>query len=84
MRYHTVARAGMSRLEEIIYLADLVSADRTYKDVKRMRKICRNNLEEGMLEALKFQIADCISKGSLIPVSSIEAYNYYDRMRNQQ
>lgn len=30
VRYHTVGRAGMTRLEEIVYLADLISEDRTY------------------------------------------------------
>ena len=32
VRYHTTGRAGMSRLEECVYLADLISEDRTYKD----------------------------------------------------
>ena len=39
VRYHTVARAGMSRLEQIIYLADLTSAERDYPDVERMRRL---------------------------------------------
>ena len=33
VRYHTTARAGMSRLERVLYLADFTSADRDYPDV---------------------------------------------------
>lgn len=77
IRYHTVARAGMSRLEQIVYLADLISAERTYKDVGRMRKIAYQDLDKAMLEALKFSITDVVAKGSLLPIHTIDAYNQY-------
>ncbi len=77
IRYHTVGRARMSRLEEIIYLADLISADRDYKDVNKMRKISYQSIEKAMLEALRFSITDVVGKGSMLPENTIEAYNYY-------
>lgn len=77
IRYHTVARAGMSPLEKIVYLGDLVSADRTYKDVGKMRKITYTSLDKAMLEALRFSITDLVMKGNRIPVCTLEAYNYY-------
>ena len=77
IRYHTVGRAKMSRLEEIIYLADLISADRSYKDVAKMRKIAYQSIEKAMLEALRFSVADVVGKGSMLPSHTIEAYNYY-------
>ena len=33
VRFHTVGRAGMSNLEKIVYLADMISAERDYPDV---------------------------------------------------
>lgn len=77
VRYHTVGRAGMSRLEEIIYIADLISADRNYKDVNKMRKNAYQSIEKTMLEALRFSIADVVAKGSMLPHHTIEAYNQY-------
>jgi len=77
VRYHTIAGAGMSTLGKIVYLADLVSADRTYKEVNKMRRLVRSNLDRAMLEALKFSIDDVIKKGSLLPEHTIEAYNEY-------
>ncbi|MCD7742263.1 MAG: bis(5'-nucleosyl)-tetraphosphatase (symmetrical) YqeK [Ruminococcus sp.] len=77
VRYHTVAAGGMSRLAQIVYLADLISIDRDYKDVKKMRKHAHTSLEKGMYEALRFSVSDLTEKGSLIPISTIEAYNEY-------
>ncbi len=77
VRYHTVGRAGMSKLEQIIYLADLISADRNYKDVNKMRKLAYQSLEKAMLEALKFSVTDVVAKGSMLPHHTIEAYNQF-------
>ncbi len=77
VRWHTVAAPNMSKLAEIVYLADLVSEDRDYKDVKKYRKYAHTSLEKGMFEALKFSIADSASKGNSIPLSTLEAYNQY-------
>lgn len=77
VRYHTVGRAKMSRLEEIIYLADLISADRSYKDVGKMRRFAYQSIEKAMLEALKFSVTDVVGKGSMLPRHTIEAYNHY-------
>lgn len=77
IRYHTTGRAGMSRLEEIVYVADLISEDRTYKDVGKIRKLAFTNLDKTMLEGLKFSVTSVAEKSSPIPIVTIEAYNQY-------
>ena len=77
VRYHTVGREGMSELEKIVYLADLVSADRTYSDVKKYRKIAHQDLDIGMLEALKYSIKSNVNKECRIVKSTLLAYNEY-------
>ena len=84
IRYHTVGRAGMSRLEEIIYIADLISEDRNYKDVHKMRKYAYQSLEKAMLEALKFSVTDVVGKGSMLPRHTIEAYNHYMMLKKKK
>lgn len=79
VRYHTVAREGMSTLEKIVYLADLVSEDRTYSDVKKYRKTAHKDLDIGMLEALKYSIKSTVNKESEIVKSTLSAYNEYIR-----
>ena len=65
----------------IVYLADLISADRDYKDVGRMRKLADKSLERAMCEALRFSVSDSVSKGNSIPLSTMEAYNEYIRFK---
>lgn len=64
IRYHTTARRGMSLLEQIIYLADFISADRHYKDVETMRAKVDEGLEPGMFYALTYTITDLARQGS--------------------
>ncbi len=77
IRYHTIARDGMSLLEQILYLADLISIDRDYKDVKRMRKLAFVDLDLAMYEALKFSVADSVARMNTIPPQTMAAYNQY-------
>lgn len=76
-RWHTVGHAHMTKLEEVVYMADLISADRTYSDVERFRKMARNDLSKAMLAAFQYAIESVIKKGSALPTSTVEAYNYY-------
>ena len=58
-------------------MADLISADRSYRDVERFRKMAQNDLEKAMLAALEFAIDSVMKKQTPLPVSTVEAYNYY-------
>ena len=80
IRFHTVGRAGMSRFEEIVYLGDLVSAERDYKDVDKMRKLVYSDLDEAMLYAIEFSMKAVMKKGGVIPICTVEAYNFYRRL----
>lgn len=84
IRFHTVGRAGMTRLEEIVYLGDLISADRDYKDVERMRKLTYTSLNEAMYEAFSFSIRSVVKKGGVIPVCTTEGYNFYTRLHREE
>lgn len=77
IRFHTVGRARMSRLEKIVYLGDLVSAERDYPDVEKYRAYALKNLDNAMFRAMKWQIPDLIAGEKKVPVSSLEAYNFY-------
>lgn len=83
IRFHTVGRAGMSKLEEIVYLGDLVSADRDYKDVGKMRKYVYADIDTAMLEAFSFSIKSVIKKGGVIPPCTVEGYNFYTRIKKE-
>ena len=84
IRFHTVGRAGMTRLEEIVYIGDLISADRDYKDVEKVRKIAYQSIDQAMLEGLRFSMKSVIKKGDVIPPCTVEAYNFYTRLLKEE
>lgn len=75
IRYHTTARAGMSVLEKVLYIADFISADRDYNGVEGMRAAAEISLEAAMLEGMRFCITDLVQSGQVIHTDSVEAYN---------
>jgi len=75
VRYHTTGRAGMSLLEKVIYIADYISADRTYSGIEEMRRLAEINLEDAMLFALEFCINKLVETGKVIHPDSVDCYN---------
>jgi len=49
VRYHTTGRAGMSKLEKLICLADSIEPSRDYEGVDKMREAARRDLNEALL-----------------------------------
>lgn len=77
IRYHTVGCAKMTLIEKIVYLGDMISADRDYKGIDKMRGYCYKDIDLAMSIALIYQIQSVCGKCSQIPLSTFEAYNYY-------
>lgn len=75
IRYHTTARAGMSTLEKIIYLADFVSHDRHFEGINELRHEAYTSLESGMKSALGYTINELIAKSNKIHVDTVKAWN---------
>ena len=75
VRYHTTARAGMTLLEKIIYIADYTSEERDYKGVDKMRKAANTSLECAMEEALAFEIEVRTEEHTAIHPDTFAAYN---------
>ena len=77
VRYHTTARAGMSMLEQVVYLADVTSEDRDYPDVSAMRALADCALHAAMHEALCYTMAQVVAaRGPVVP-DTWAAYNEY-------
>jgi nicotinate-nucleotide adenylyltransferase len=75
VRYHTTARAGMSLLEKVVYLADFISADRNFEGVQQLRAAIYTSLDTGFKAALNFSINELVGKGAAIHLDTIRARN---------
>jgi len=54
VRWHTTGHAGMTTLEEIVFVADLVSADRDYPDLEIVRTLARDDLHAASRYILEY------------------------------
>ena len=72
--YHTTGRAGMSRFEMLIYLADSTSSDRSFEGVEELRTISEHSLSEGMKWMLKSTVERLRGQNKTVSPQSEEAY----------
>ncbi len=75
VRYHTTAKANMSVLEQVLYLADFTSADRDYEDVDEMRRLVDIGMVPALRYALRYTICELAQKNAPIHPDTLAAYN---------
>ncbi len=75
IRYHTVARAHMTLLDKIIYVADVTEPNRDYDGVETLRKLAAKNIDDAYKEAVRQALTHNIKKETLIHPNTLEAWN---------
>lgn len=84
IRFHTTGRAGMSKLEKIIYIADMIEPNRKFPGVEALRSVANRNLDEALEACICHSIAFLVqTKQAIFPVS-IECYNDVIKERNSE
>lgn len=84
IRFHTIGNAGLTLLQKIVYLGDMISEDRDYKDVDKFRKICYDDMDIAMSVALIYNIESVCKKCGMLPRYTTEAYNYYMQFNKEK
>lgn len=64
IQWHTTGRAHMTRLEEIVYLADFTEPNRDFPGVEEVRALTYRDLDQAMIRALEMSEVDVRSKGA--------------------
>ena len=75
IRWHTTGKENMTKLEKIIYIADMIEPSRDFDGVEELRKVTLENLNKGVLMGLTQTIKFLLKKGSLIDLNTIKARN---------
>jgi len=76
IRWHTTGRAGMTKLEKIVYLADMIEETRSYDGVEELRLMAQQNLDGAVRLALRRTIEFVQSGGRLLHPDSGAALRY--------
>ena len=77
IRWHTTGHAGMTPLEEILYLADLTSEDRTFPDVEKLCVLADESPPDCMRFCLQETLRNLAERQMPIIFDAWCAYNDY-------
>lgn len=76
---HTIGKVGMERLDEILFLADSISDDRSYGGLEESRELSTQNIDLAMISVLDSTIELRIRKKDPIHIESVKLRNSYVR-----
>lgn len=77
IRYHTTGRKNMSKLEKIIFVADVIEPNRKFnKDMQLLRTVAYKDLDKAVLICLKNVLELSMTKKVMFHPLGIEALEY--------
>ena len=76
IRCHTTGKPDMSKLDKILYLADMTSAERDWPGVEELRALEMEDLDRALCDALKRSIDFVEEKNGTLDPESVAAYEY--------
>ena len=74
--YHTTGHADMTKLEKIIYLADYIEPSRDFPGVDKLRKVCYEDLDKGLLLGLEMTVEEMTAMGNPVHRATLEARDW--------
>jgi predicted HD superfamily hydrolase involved in NAD metabolism len=77
IRFHTTGRPGMSLLEQIIYLADLIEEGRDYPGLVPLRERAGSDIQAALIMAFDQTLRWVLERRDLIHPMTIRAWNWY-------
>ncbi len=77
IRNHTLGQPGMSRLDQIIFLADHIEENRNFDGVNRLRRLASRDLDQAMVASTANTLQYLLKKQLPIHPASIKTRNYY-------
>ena len=79
--WHTTGHAGMTKLEEIVYIADYIEPYRNHaQNLDTIRPLAFTDLEKAIYQVTKDTLAYLKKKGGSIDPATIQTYEYYQKL----
>jgi nicotinate-nucleotide adenylyltransferase len=79
IRWHTTGHAGMSKLEKIVYLADIIEPSRKpFPGIEELRRLCKEDLDKAMHAALLMSLRHVASQGKTLHPDTLAALGEYE------
>lgn len=84
VRSHTTGKAGMSLLEEIVYVADAIEPNRDYPSLKTLQKLAEIDLDGCCIIILDFSVDMIKAKGREVDNTTLQARDYMMKKINKK
>ena len=79
IRWHTTGKAGMSRLDKIVYLADIIEPNRKpFTGIEELRALCMKDLDAAMHYALLMSRRHVSEQGKTLHPDTLDALSEYE------
>lgn len=75
IRYHTTGRPNMTKLEKVVFLADFIEPNRSFKGVEKARELAKESLNEAVLFALQHTTVFLMKHHRSVYPGTIFTYN---------
>ncbi len=76
IRYHTLGRVGMSDLEKIVYLSDMIEPERRFEGVESIREAAESDLDRAFRLGYRLSLEHLVASGKLIHPATVEVWNW--------
>ncbi|MBQ4427688.1 MAG: bis(5'-nucleosyl)-tetraphosphatase (symmetrical) YqeK [Oscillospiraceae bacterium] len=83
IKWHTTGKENMTKLEKIIYLADMIEPTRDFPGVDEIRKEAARDLDAAVVMALERTIDHCRERGLGVHPNSVKALEFLKKERKQ-
>ena len=80
--HHTLGRPGMSRLERVLFVADIASADRAFPEAKALRRLARRDLDGAFVEAARAKLRWVREEGRWEHPMGLRTLRYAEGLRS--
>ena len=77
IEHHIMGRPGMTATEKVVFIADYIEPDRSFRGVVKLRELVTKDIDLAIITAIDGTIKKILSSGDLLHPKIIETRNYY-------
>ena len=76
IKFHTTAKADMSILTKILYIADYIEPNRDFKGVDELIELAYKNIDEAIVTGLDYTVQELVTDGFMLHPDTVHARNF--------
>lgn len=75
IKHHTLGAPNMSEVEKVLFIADMASKDRRYKDAQQVQSAALKSLDDGLLAAMAIKLSFTVETRKWLAPRGIKLWN---------